>query len=234
MDENFCSAEHVRRLDALNHLSRKVECVKRTVDGMVALTRASKDLLGVHWESYVLDERNFLRILMRRRETLVACIQTVNAERGTQRIKTDADKEVAALLRDYPCLATRMDDSKAKAEKTTARAPTACCWWNVSMGSLWDSPSRKDDASQKTNGCEKASKLALRMERLERLVEGLGLDAPLLFRSVLSDGKDLLWLLMTGKDEASAFVKLTGKCAKTSAAEEVSMLAESVKHPARI
>ena len=114
--------------------------------------------------------------------------------------KRDLQREVMSPLRHVPGLVTKL---LAANEERHAKRPTEyeCLWWNVLRGCVWDeTPSVKTDVKAQRHYL-KAYWLTACLNNLERLVDGLGVDCPHLFADTLADGKDLLWLIMSGKDE---------------------------------
>jgi hypothetical protein len=200
MSSEYSPMEIGRLSDCLAGLTRKIERVERTIQGLEAMHKSADEMLGVDWVMFSRHEKNFVRGLRWRRQMVMERLKKAKETKPLKESKRDSQREVMSLLRDFPGFVTKLLDAK---EERHAKRPTECecLWWNVSRGCVWDATlSVKTDAEAQRHYL-KAYWLTACLNNLERLIDGLGVDCPRLFADTLADGKDLLWLIMSGKDE---------------------------------
>lgn len=192
--------EITRLSDCLASLTKKIASVERTRQGLEALHKMADETLAVDWMVFCRHENDFLRLLHRRRDLVMERLKKARETKSTKESKRDSQREVMGLLRDFPGFLTKLLEAK---EEKHVKQPTECwcSWWNVTRGCVWDKPSRVKTDTEAQRHYLKAYWLTACLNNLERLTEGLGADCPRLFTDTLADGRDLLWLIMSGKDE---------------------------------
>ena len=189
-----------RRADCLAAVSKKIERVERNVRRLEELNETVNEMLGVDWTEFRRHERNFLRILRARRERVKEELVKYNETHPTKDRKGDSQREVMALLRECPGFVTKLIEAKRPEKGDEKIRSCDCAWWNVTRGCSWDDFTAVKTEAEARKYYLKAYWLTACLNNLEMLTEGLGNDCPRVFSETLTDGKDLLWLIMSGKD----------------------------------
>ena len=190
-----------RLADCLAAVCKKIDRVERNVRRLEELNESANEMLGVDWLEFWRHEKNFLRILYARRERVKDELKKYNETHPTKDRKGDAQREVLALLRECPGFVTKLIEAGKRPEKGEEKARSCDCeWWNITRGCSWDNCPEVKTEAQARKYYLKAYWLTACLNNLEMLTEGLGHDCPRVFSETLADGKDLLWLIMSGKD----------------------------------
>ena len=136
-------------------------------------------------EELISQERTYLKLLTRRQDLLVSVCERLSEEKERSR-------------------SGRAETSIRPGNEEWREAESGCesCRWSTARGRRYDylkGRACKGDAAQKF---VETYWIAARTAQLEGVRDAMGAEAPRLLRNLVSDGKDLTWMLLSGQDDS--------------------------------
>ena len=167
-------------LRTLSVLEKKCEDVNRTAEELETLESSSNLFLG----SLALSktQREYLDFLKRRKEAVAKSLEELLAAKESGATGKREPGNVASLRR---AMANRPD--------------TVDAVWDVCAGSRFDEDNPIETERERRWLYTDTFWLCARLMQLEKVTDCMGSDSPHVFRKALKDGRDYVWVLVSGK-----------------------------------
>ena len=177
----YSSAERELLLRTLSVLEKKCEDVNRTAEELETLERTSNLFLG----SLALSktQREYLDFLKRRRNAVEKSLEELRAAK-------DASGS---------CGNRRPDNVKNLKQAMANRPENVDAIWDVCTGSRFDEDNLIETEREQRWLYMDTFWLCTRLIQLEKVTDCMGSDSPRVFKKALRDGRDYVWILVSGK-----------------------------------
>ena len=176
----YSSAERELLLRTMSVVEKKCEDVNRTAEELETLECSSNLFLG----SLALSktQRDYLDFLKRRKEAVAKSLENLLAAKESGATGKREPGNVANLRR---AMANRPD--------------TVDAVWDVCAGSRFDEDNPIETERERRWLYTDTFWLCARLMQLEKVTDCMGSDSPRVFRKALKDGRDYVWVLVSGK-----------------------------------
>ena len=195
-------SEHEILQETLALLTIKCERASRTEDELNALSSSSSLLLGSVLEGLAKSQREYVRFLEMRKGAVANALEKQehalkNKSRGKDR--SSAGRKVLG----------RVVSLRHKLARKSAHSECLHGLWDIYIGSRFDKEIETETEQERRRVYSDTFWLSTRIMDLEKMVDCMGADAPIVFKKALKDGRDYLWLKIAGKTPTAAVTNPT-------------------------